>query len=52
MLPSLLCSREVSQLSQSVGYILPSPWRSLYHVTNELSVKDKHDLYLSSRLAA
>lgn len=33
-------------------HFLSSQRRSLYHVTNESSVKDKHDLYLSSRHAA
>lgn len=34
------------------GRFLSSQFRSLYHVPNESSVKDKHDLYLSWRHAA
>lgn len=40
------------RLGRSVGHFLSRQRRSLYHVTNESSVKDKHDLYLSWGLAA
>lgn len=38
------------QDEQSVRHFHSARRRSLYHVTNESSVLDKHDLYLSLRL--
>lgn len=41
---------ERPQDEQSARYFHSARRRSLYHVTNESSVLDKHDLYLSLRL--